>query len=314
MKIIMYHYVRPVSQNGVYAFLQKDDFIEQLRYFQKTHHLLGKDEFCDKLETNTFHADDVLLTFDDGLMDHYEYVFPELKALGITGVFYISTASLTHDTMLDVHLVHCLLAAAPASELMEKLHPLLVPELFTFSHDAQGSMLGTHRYARQNSTELVRTFKKMFNYHIQPQYRPEILHAVAQHFVDEKKLCDDFYVRSEHLQEMHKEGMLIGSHGISHTLLGPLSPEEQQKEIENSFSDLYRAGILHKNLKLFCYPYGGDGAFSEATFPLLEQEGVRLSFNVEARDCTADDISAKHLVPRYDCNMFPHGSATMRTP
>lgn len=311
MKVIMYHYVRPASQTGVYAFLRKEDFIEQIRFFQKFSHVLGRNEFCEKLASNSFHAKDVLLTFDDGLMDHYDHVYPVLRTLGMTGIFYISTGSLTQKKILDVHLAHCLLATAPATVLIEKLLPLLVPEMFTHAQDTAGSMMGTHRYATQDSAEAVRTFKKLFNYYIQPHYRTPILRTVAQELVDEKELFDQFYIKSEQLREMHGNGMFIGSHGVSHTLLGPLPCEEQQKEIVDSFAVLDYYGLIDSGLKMFCYPYGGDGSFSNATFSILAKEDVRLSVNVEARDCTPEDIAVKYLVPRYDCNLFPYGVATV---
>jgi len=46
---------------------------------------------------------------------------------------------------------------------------------------------------------------------------------------------------------------------------------------------------------------------------VLEENGCLFSFNVEPRDMTTQDIlSRPQALPRYDCNMFPHGQC--RTP
>jgi len=50
----------------------------------------------------------VILTFDDGLRDHYKYVFPKLKEHNLWGIFYISTAPFHNKKLIDVHRIHML--------------------------------------------------------------------------------------------------------------------------------------------------------------------------------------------------------------
>ena len=51
----------------------------------------------------------MLLTFDDGLSDHYQYVLPELRRRGLWGIFYIPAGPYQSGRMLDVHCIHLLI-------------------------------------------------------------------------------------------------------------------------------------------------------------------------------------------------------------
>ena len=48
----------------------------------------------------------VLLTFDDGLRDHAEFVLPALQARGLFGLFYVCSGPAMAGRILDVHKVH----------------------------------------------------------------------------------------------------------------------------------------------------------------------------------------------------------------
>ena len=104
----MYHYVRPNSIN--YPFfknLDLDLFSKQLDYFQKQYGFLSKKDYQYSVKTGV-PKKGVVLTFDDGLKDHYNYVLPELNKRGLWGIFYIPTAQYSSNKLLGVHRVHYL--------------------------------------------------------------------------------------------------------------------------------------------------------------------------------------------------------------
>ena len=53
--------------------------------------------------------DGVLLTFDDGLRDHRDFVLPVLRERGLFGVFYVASGPAITGRILDVHKVHLVL-------------------------------------------------------------------------------------------------------------------------------------------------------------------------------------------------------------
>ena len=131
---------------------------------------------------------------------------------------------------------------------------------------------------------------------------------MGRFFPDEYAMVEQFYMTKDEIRSMHKAGMLIGSHTVSHPVMSKLSPDEQRQEIECSFEFLH--GIVDDlDMRTFCYPYGGLYSFTDDTKKLLDQNNCTFSFNVEARDITETDLlDNKHALPRYDCNLFPYGT------
>ena len=74
MKPIMYHYVRPNAKDLPYfPYLRLADFERQLDEFERAYGFVGRDAFLRWSEGGSA-PDGALLTFDDGLRDHAEFV------------------------------------------------------------------------------------------------------------------------------------------------------------------------------------------------------------------------------------------------
>ena len=113
------------------------------------------------------------------------------------------------------------------------------------------------------------------------------------------------------LQELKEANMVIGSHSVNHFVMSKLSEDEQVYEIENSFNFIEKK-LGSQQIKTFCYPYGGFHTFSKETEEILNNYGFDFSFNVENRDVIISDFKNRpQALPRYDCNLFPHGKANL---
>ena len=105
MKAIVYHRIGKTSINSNY--FSFNNFRKQLDYLSKYYNLLNKNDFLNKIQNkDKFDNKDIILTFDDGTIDHYKYVFPELKKRKICGIFYIPTYNVFSNKMLSVHILH----------------------------------------------------------------------------------------------------------------------------------------------------------------------------------------------------------------
>src|SRR5262245_41774271 len=110
MKAIMYHYVRPDDASFPhFRHMTVDAFEQQLDYFSDKYRLLSRVEFAQSLETGAPIRDGIVLTFDDGVKDHFEHVLPALTRRGTFGVFYIPAYPYFTGRILDVHRTHLLL-------------------------------------------------------------------------------------------------------------------------------------------------------------------------------------------------------------
>lgn len=305
MKAIMYHYVREEDERfPSFKFLHVQDFRKQLDYFSENFNILHPDVFKESILT-TKKTDGVILTFDDGLKDHYNYVMPELLKRGLSAIFYIPTGMYDNNKILGVHRLHLLLSKFGSEVIYHQLIDLVANEMLSHAHVEEFQKIP---YSLQNNDEYTTQVKKMMNYFISYEYREQILDKLMDDFFGgDKEVFDSFYLNKNEIKQMHDAGMVIGSHTKTHPVLSKLSVAEQQVEIHSSFKFLEDV-CINLPYKTFCYPYGGFHSFTNDTENILNDMNCLFSFNVETRDISNDDLQQRpQALPRYDCNYFPYG-------
>ncbi len=305
MKAIMYHYIREHSKEYPYfRFLHADDFKQQLDFFEKEFGFVSKEDFITCFKTGT-PAKGVILTFDDGLKDHYQYVFPELQKRNLWGIFYVCSAPYQTKKLLGVHATHLLLGKYGGKKIVEALEEMITEDMLI---DKKRIAFQKNTYITQTNDAYTTEAKKILNYYISYEAREKVLQSLVKDLLlDEEKIVNDFYLSLDEIKTMQTAGMIIGSHSADHPVMSKLSFQEQEIQIENSFSFLEKTtnGLAYKT---FCYPYGGFHSFTVETETILQQNDCLFSFNVESRDIISDDLlHRKQALPRYDCNMFAHG-------
>lgn len=305
MKAIMYHYVRPFdAEYPHFKNLHIDDFRKQLDYFEQNFGFLSQEAFLDCLQTG-IPKKGLVLTFDDGLHCHYNYVFEELKKRNLWGIFYIPTQPFTEEKMLDVHRTHLLLGKHHSQEVSAFLDQLVDDSLLDQSKLKE---FEEFTYRTQENDQHTLFVKRMLNYFIAYEHRGNLMDQLMSQFIpNEKELLKTYYLTDAQMLEMHEAGMIIGSHTVNHPVMSRLSHQEQEFQIEKSFD--YLQQILKQfTHKTFCYPYGGFHSFNDETEAILNKQNCLYSFNVEQRDIeTADLLKRPQALPRYDCNQFKFG-------
>src|SRR5712692_9309171 len=115
LTIVMYHYVR----DGVYMRYpglksrSVEEFDGQLDYLTRHYHICGtRDVLAAALGERLLPPNACLLTFDDGLLDHFTVVFPRLVERGLSGSFYAPVAAIEGRRVLDTHKIQIVLAEA----------------------------------------------------------------------------------------------------------------------------------------------------------------------------------------------------------
>ncbi len=308
MKAIMYHYVQEYSSDLPYfRYLDIRNFVKQLDLFEKKFGFVSKTEWMLAIERKRLGdaKGKVLLTFDDAMSCHYQYVYTELKRRNLWGIFYVPTQPYITNKMLNVHRIHLLCGAINGVELLERLLYFLEEKMIP---DKKIRAFKEDTYTNQSNYEGISQFKRILNYFVSYHYREALIDKVAN-FFDYKFEAPTFYLSVEELQEMHAYGNIIGAHTVSHPVMSKLSAGAQLSEIVNSFNFL--DNINCQTSKTYCHPYGGFHSFDDLTIDILYSQNVQYSFNVEHRDIIdADLISSVQCLPRFDCNKFPFGKAS----
>lgn len=306
MKAIMYHYVRPSCPEYPYfRNLHLDDFIQQLDFFEKNFNLITKEQFRHSLDSGEPVENGIVLTFDDGFKDHYQYVLPEFQKRNLWGTFYIPTAPYTNGKLIDVHRIHLLVGRFGGKKIFQTLQTIIDDRMLS---QCEIKKFAETTYKTQNNDEYTEAVKKTLNYYISYDYRERVIDELMEvYYPQESQMIDQFYMTASEIRFMHDAGMLIGSHSVNHPVMSRLSMEDQQREIKDSF-DFLESIVGFAELKTFCYPYGGFYSFTNKTEELLEAHNCVFTYNVESRDISSEDlVNSRQALPRYNCNLFPYG-------
>ena len=270
----MYHYVREFSDDIPFLrFLHLNDFKKQLDIFQKQYNFPSKAEIQAYFggDTAAIPSDkpNMLLTFDDGLADHYHYVLPELKRRGLWGIFYINSGPYEEalgEKLVGVHEIHLLLGRYGGERVLARAQDIIKSEWVSESLVSEFEEI---TYTMQKNTAATTQVKKLLNYFLKPEHREQVLYDLMADFFPDGSaaIAKSWYMTQKQLQSMHEAGMWLGAHSRTHPVIGTLDPEEQANQILECFTVL--ESLLQPAeapLRTFAYPYGGKGSYSPVTF------------------------------------------------
>jgi peptidoglycan/xylan/chitin deacetylase (PgdA/CDA1 family) len=302
----MYHYVRELEHsrfpqiNG----LSIARFIRQLDYIQAHYTPITVDALraCQSGERD-LPSNALLLTFDDGYVDHFTNVFPLLEARGIQGCFFPPAEAIVEHKVLDVNKIHFILASESdvgklLNEVIGCLHEFRATYELKPGHVYREIRGAAHRYDPPEVTIL----KRLLQRELPEEVRTEVVRRLFAKYVtvDEAAFASELYMSLDQIVCLRQQGMHIGSHGYSHAWLNHLPRDLQTLEIDRSLEFLRRLGVSDADWTM-CYPYGG---FDHSLLQLLKSRQCRLGFGVEPRmaDLDADDPLT---LPRFDTNDLP---------
>lgn len=304
-KIVMYHYVRPKeSQFPEIRGLEIEGFKRQINYFKANFNFLTASQVLDCIYNNTdLPENSILLTFDDGLKEHYQYVFPFLKKEKVQGLFFPPVKPLEENIVLDVHKIHFILAKCKNTSRLKN-------EIFRFIRDKkqQFNLLEPEKYYeklaspnRFDSGEII-FIKRILQRELSLHLRHEIVDYLFQKYVteNETEFSTELYMSKEEINEMIEGGMFFGSHGYSHEWLTNLTNEELTIELEKCTSFYSHLKKNHENW-IMCYPYGD---YNQFVIEKMIKMGYKLGLTTEVGDAILEKKNA-YTLKRYDTNDFP---------
>ena len=202
MKAIMYHYVRADDPKlPFFRHIKVENFVKQLNYFGEKYGYISKDDFLQSISTG-IPAKGVLLTFDDGLKDHYIHVLPELLQRDLWGIFFIPTAPFYTGKLIDVHRIHMLLGKYGGKLIADNIRKIITDEMLSHQHIEE---FHSETYKNPNNDLSTNYAKRLLNYFIDYKYRPIILDQLMfQYYPDEIDLVTDLYMTNRTIRNLPK--------------------------------------------------------------------------------------------------------------
>ena len=293
LTIVMYHYVRngsPVPARTI------EEFGRQLDHVASTYTIVR----CADVLAGGLPDNGCLLTFDDGLVEHGEYVAPALERRGLTGCFCPAGRSTLERRPLDAQKTQFLLATlrdheALAQRVLERVAAARDDFDIPTDDELRARNTPTHAYDAPDAV-LV---KRLLQDGLPDPPRGHILDELFAELVDddEQAFAERIYLTLDDLRALASRGMDIAAHGYEHRRLALLDEDAQRDEIARSKELL--AAILGTEPRAwtFSYPYGSRDA---TTRRLLAEAGCALAFTTDpSRVGTHDDLLE---LPRLDTN------------
>lgn len=302
--VIMYHYVRNLKSSR-YPEIKGLDlalFKEQISFLKQNFQFLGVEEVLSIRQASDLKKDSVLLTFDDGYIDHYTNVFPILKENNIQGFFSMPGKIIREKKVLDVNKIHFILASAP----IEKIKTMVLERLNYYrgmEYDIPSNEELYQKLAKANRFDHkdVIFIKRLLQVELPERLRNQITEELFKEFISlsEEAFAEELYLNMDQIKLMKQQGMYFGIHGYEHYWMNRLEEENLIIDIEAAL-DVFD-GVVDGNRWICCYPYG---SYSDLVIERIKKMGAvaGLSTDVNRYIPEKDDI---FKIPRLDTNDMP---------
>jgi peptidoglycan/xylan/chitin deacetylase (PgdA/CDA1 family) len=279
LTVMMYHYVRDpgdaaegssgIPGLSVQAFEAQLDALSQQHTFVAWTHVQMALKGDEPLPRSA-----CLLTFDDGVRDHYINVFKILHDRNLSGLFFILDR-FEDDGLVLAHKIHFLLAKMGLSGLREAIWDRLNPmqrELF-MQAESQYQL----KYPPISIESRINLLKAVLQRDLSAEVNTLLSDLFEIHVGSENETARNYYLNLEQINEMCAGGMHFGGHSHSHPWFDWIDADARNNEIKVSAAWLQH---FEPEPWAFAYPYGG---LSEDSPDLLKKHGFLAAFTTRAK-------------------------------
>lgn len=244
----------------------------QLRYLARHFKVVSLGTMLDRIINGSYPlADEIVLTFDDGLRNNLTVIYPILSELQLPATMFVCPALVESGEWLWNHEMRCRLQVLAIPDLAELRMKLLTPGTTV---DAIIEWMKTlPLQQRRRGEETVRQATAGF----QP--------TAAQREAFDVMNWND-------LRSLDRDLITVGSHTLSHPILTKLSGPEIESEILESRRCLEQR--LERKVEFFCYP---NGAYDRRAYQLV-QKMYRGAVTTETGVIDDTDGLDVHRLPR----------------
>lgn len=269
--IYTFHYIGAPVIPGVCEdlFLPRETFASVLDFLCRQMHPLAPADFLSRLEAGTLPSRAVMLTFDDSTRDAYTRALPELEKRNLKACFFACPGLIDQRRTI------------PCLELMD-----ICARAPFGSYDLKFEVRTSGRAeAASLSLAIPDEAGRAAAYH---QLWPHVYRCLSEHHAalfaslrGALKVEDDLphtypLASWEELDEMHRRGMWIANHTMSHSTFFADPQERFREEVARAFDLLDRRYPSER--RIFCYPYGSGKDVSDKTSSVLTALRTDIAF------------------------------------
>lgn len=209
-------------------------FEAQMHWVSRWFNVLPLGDAVQGLSTGDLPERPLAITFDDGYADNCTLALPILRRLGLHATFFIASGFLNGGRMWNDTIIEAIRAhQAPALDLNQLALGKHITATVEDKQRCIGDLLGALKYRG-------------------PEERTGLANGIAR--IVGRSPPEDLMMTSQQVAELHRNGMTIGAHTVSHPILLGVPTIQARSEIVTNKNDLER--IIGSPITLFAYPNG----------------------------------------------------------
>jgi len=237
LSVLIFHRVLPATDPLFPDEIDAQRFDTLCGWLANWFNVIALDEAATRLKSGTLPARAACITFDDGYADNHALALPVLQRHGLTATFFIATGFLNGGRMWN-------------DSIIESIRACTLPELDLVELGLGRHSLDSIGPRRSAIASLIHQIKYR-SIEERERITEQIGHKAGV------QLPRDLMMTSLNVVAMHKAGMQIGAHTISHPILARLTDAQAREQIEGS--KRFLEDLLGERIGLFAYPNGKPG-------------------------------------------------------
>jgi len=260
IRVLMYHgVVEDNFKEKYWLHINKEKFEWQINYLNKHYKVHDPFSFLSTLAKNDSQEYLSLITFDDGLLNNYEVVFPLLRKYKIPAICFVVPYLSQNNKMIWSY----------------ELYEWFLNEHYEFLDLGKFNLGQIHIPTSDNKRiKIANEFNKKMKL-MDIERRDKILSYIYQQYpVTNNKDSPSLLMSIEQIKTLSASNLFfIGTHTNTHPALSILSDEEKDDEISGAIKILIDHEIQH--LPMFAYP---SGIYDSATVNIINKLGIKAAF------------------------------------
>ncbi|HQU16087.1 MAG: polysaccharide deacetylase [Chromatiales bacterium 21-64-14] len=276
LSILIYHRVLSEPDPLVPGTIDARTFERQMAALARHFHVLPLSEAVRLHQQGCLPSRAAAITFDDGYEDNARIALPILKRNGVPACFFVATGFLDGGMMWNDVIIESLRVARGGRIDLNTLG------IGCLSIDG----LAERRAALRAIIDALK-------------YRPAQERDAAVDLVRSAcnvQLSVKLMMSTQDVQRLHREGMEIGGHTITHPILAQVGDDEARREILGGKHRLEE--ILGTPVELFAYPNGKPGRdYTPAHVGMVRELGFKAALSTQWGAASA--VSDCYQLPRF---------------
>jgi peptidoglycan/xylan/chitin deacetylase (PgdA/CDA1 family) len=297
--LVNYHYVRAPHAHpypGIHP-ISPDAFTQQVKQLAGQLHIATPEEVEGfVLQGRELPRDSVLITFDDGLVDHAETARHILDPMGIKAVFFVCSRPLIEQRAVSVHKIHWLRATTEPDRFRADFLACMPEEWRArgLSDDEKKAARSTYIYDRPQDADI----KYLLNF-LLPE---EVVDAATsgmlkQSGISEAEFCRRTYMDGETLRALEAAGHRVEAHTHDHRPVTRLGAKEEEL-MARHVQALHH--ILGRKPQWISFPYGRDWALPPDPAAFCRRHGFAVGVTLKGKWVTREH--APYALERINTN------------